>query len=202
MRALLARLRGRSTQPEPTPAATHAESGAGTAESEQPAPAAIDEPRPESRAEAQSRPAPAVEPDGEDVPASPAPGQIDESPREDHAVTAGQAAPDAMRGLAGPAARPLPSFRPVPGGRSAVAEPEAEPLPELSLTLSEAIDLVHEAGGDTMELRFLRRELQRKGGDGNERPELWGRIEQAVTGRLRRAGRLAEGQPLALRRDS
>jgi hypothetical protein len=119
--------------------------------------------------------APIAEPAGETVPAPPA--------------------------VPGRAARPLPSFRPVPGGQTAVAAPEAEPLPELSLTLSEAIDLVHEAGGDAMELRFLRRELQRKGGDGNEPPELWGRIEQAVTGRLRRTGRLADGQPLTLRRD-
>jgi hypothetical protein len=91
----------------------------------------------------------------------------------------------------------LPSFRPVQVGQTAVAEP----LSELSLTLSEAIDLVHESGGDAMELRFLRRELQRRGGEGAEPPELWARTEQAVAGRLRRVGRLAEGQPLVLRRD-
>jgi len=101
-------------------------------------------------------------------------------------------------GLGGAPARPLPSFRPV--GAKAEAEEAAPPQP-LSLTLSEAIELVHEAGGDAMELRFLRRELQRRGGEGAEPPDLWARTEKAVAGRLRRVGRLAEGQALELSRD-
>jgi hypothetical protein len=96
------------------------------------------------------------------------------------------------------AARPLPSFRPVAAPGDFRAEAEASPL---TLTLSEAIQLVHDSGGDAMELRFLRRELQRRGREGSEPPDLWPRIEQAVTGRLRRVGRLAEGQQLTLLRD-
>jgi hypothetical protein len=104
----------------------------------------------------------------------------------------------------GAPARPLPSFRPSTAGRAAVTELEAgsEPPAELSLTLDEAIELVHDSGGDAMELRFLRRELQRRAGEGGEPAELWSRIEQAATGRLRRVGQLAEGQALTLRRDA
>jgi hypothetical protein len=95
-------------------------------------------------------------------------------------------------------ARPLPPFRPSTETEELLAETEAPPL---TLTLSEAIQLVHDSGGDAMELRFLRRELQRRGREGSEPPDLWPRVEQAVTGRLRRVGRLAEGQPLTLLRD-
>ena len=95
-------------------------------------------------------------------------------------------------------ARPLPPFRPSTETQELLTETEAPPL---TLTLSEAIQLVHDSGGDAMELRFLRRELQRRGREGSEPPDLWPRVEQAVTGRLRRVGRLAEGQPLTLLRD-
>jgi hypothetical protein len=95
-------------------------------------------------------------------------------------------------------ARPLPPFRPSTETEALLAETVAPPL---TLTLSEAIQLVHDSGGDAMELRFLRRELQRRGREGSESPDLWPRVEQAVTGRLRRVGRLAEGQPLTLLRD-
>ena len=97
-----------------------------------------------------------------------------------------------------PPARPLPPFRPGVAVEERPTETEASPL---TLTLSEAIQLVHDSGGDAMELRFLRRELQRRGREGSEPPDLWPRVEQAVTGRLRRVGRLAEGQPLTLLRD-
>jgi hypothetical protein len=112
------------------------------------------------------------------------------------------AAPAAAEGPGRAPARPLPPFRPVSStDESAAVGPEAEPSPPLSITLSEAIELVHEAGGDAMELRFLRRELQRRGGEGSEPPELWSRTEKAVAGRLRRVGRLADGQVLELTRD-
>jgi hypothetical protein len=98
-------------------------------------------------------------------------------------------------------ARPLPSFRPPPAVPASSLDVEPEAASPLSLTLSEAIEIVHESGGDAMELRFLRRELQRRRGEGSEPPELWTRIEQAAAGRLRRVGRLVEGQALALQRD-
>jgi hypothetical protein len=108
---------------------------------------------------------------------------------------AAAAEPVAAEQAARPAAsRRLPSFRPVEPSVSAAAEP-------LSVTLSEAIELVQGAGGDVIELRFLRRELDRRTQEGSEPPDLWPRIETAVGGRLRRVGKLAEGQPLELQRD-
>jgi hypothetical protein len=104
-------------------------------------------------------------------------------------------------GLGSVPARPLPSFRPAPAAPASSLDVEPEAASPLSLTLSEAIEIVHESGGDAMELRFLRRELQRRRGEGSEAPELWARIEQAAAGRLRRVGRLVEGQALALQRD-
>jgi hypothetical protein len=98
-------------------------------------------------------------------------------------------------------ARPLPSFRPAPAAPASSLDVEPEAASPLSLTLSEAIEIVHESGGDAMELRFLRRELQRRRREGSEPPELWARVEQAAAGRLRRVGRLVEGQALALQRD-
>jgi hypothetical protein len=103
-------------------------------------------------------------------------------------------------------ARRLPPYRPhrspaasapavsAPAAATAVAEP-------LRLTLSEAIALVQEGGGDAIELHFLRRELERRSREGHEPEDLWPRIEHKVSTRLQRVGRLAEGQTLTLERD-
>ena len=149
----------------------------------QPAHAAAPPPPPAVDAPPQRAP---IEPSGPPAPAVEAPSDPSAEPERAQALAVGRPAPDSQRSL--------PSFRPV-----AASEPAAEG--PLSVTLSEAIALVQGAGGDVIELRFLRRELDRRTQEGSVPAELWPRIEKAVVGRLRRVGKLAEGQSLVLRRD-
>jgi hypothetical protein len=137
-------------------------------------------------------PEPVPEPEPEPVAAAPEP-ELEPEPEPEPVAAAPPPAPEP----APAASRQLPSFRPV--APSAPSEVIAEPL---SVTLSEAIELVQGAGGDVIELRFLRRELDRRKQEGSEPPDLWPRIETAVGGRLRRVGKLVEGQELALLRDN
>jgi hypothetical protein len=181
---------------------------------------------PAERVEAPAAPVPEEPPGGADAPAErvevPEPAVTDEPSANGSAEAAADASPAAdtleqdgataepaeepavrlrPSSLGSAPARPLPSFRPAPADPASPVDIEPEAASPLSLTLSEAIEIVHERGGDAMELRFLRRELQRRRGEGGEAPELWARIEQAAAGRLRRVGRLVEGQALVLQRD-
>jgi hypothetical protein len=134
----------------------------------------------------------------EDEPALPA---VDaEAPAEDDARQAPvEVAPEPPAEEKAPSVRRLPSFHPVTAAHEGASD-EAAGGP-LSLSLTEAITLVRNHGGDTIELGFLQKELDRRVREGSEPDDLWPRIEQAVSGRLRRAGKLAEGQSLVLERD-
>jgi len=99
------------------------------------------------------------------------------------------------------AARPIPSHhaeRPAQTSRALASA--TEPAAMVNLTLLDAIGLVRSEGGDAIELEFIRRELERGSRDEAAAEELWQRAERAVSGRLRRLGRLPEGQTLTLRR--
>jgi hypothetical protein len=148
------------------------------------------------------------EPSGDAVP--PAAAEVLSPPEAEPAPQAesDRAQTPPIPGREAAAARPLPAYRPnttpeQEARRAAAARaPEPSPSAPLSLTLSEAITLVQDRGGDAIELHFLRRELARRSKEGTEPTDLWPRIENLVGGRLRRVGCLSEGQTLTLERDS